>query len=157
MLSTIIAGATLVADDLVERYPVLEPLQRFAGSGRATGTLGIIAVVVGFMKLFAPVPSPPQALIVGDFLPAAAGMLLGALLIIERYRDRRRLSVDDEEGVAVAGGEDAETNLPEPLIDSESSTIFQFNDALKPYRKVIGISGIAVGVVHFLLAGVLFL
>ncbi len=148
MLSTIIAGATLVADDLVERYPVLEPLQRFAGSGRATGTLGIIAVVVGFMKLFAPVPSPPQA---------AAGMLLGALLIIERYRDRRQLSVDDEEGVAVAGGEDTETNLPEPLIDSESSGIFQFNDALKPYRKVIGISGIVVGVVHFLLAGVLFL
>jgi len=156
VLSTIIAGATLVADDLVERYPVLEPLQRFAASGRATGTLGIITVAVGFVKLIA--PSHKQTLIVGDFLPAVAGMLLGAMLIMERYRDQRRLPVDHgEEDRAVAGGEDTETNLPEQLNDSDRSGIFQFNDALKPYRKVIGLSGIVVGVVHFLLASVFFL
>ncbi|CAI8032544.1 hypothetical protein GBAR_LOCUS18394 [Geodia barretti] len=66
------------ADHLVDRVPVLEPLRRFAASNRAKGTLGAIAVVVGIVKLFA--RAPGQVIIVGDFLPAIAGMLLGAML-----------------------------------------------------------------------------
>ena len=153
VLSTIAAGATLAADYLVERVPALEPLRRFAASGRAKGTLGAIALVVGFVKLFW--RAPGEVIIVGDFLPAIAGMLLGAMLLIDRYRERR-LPADASEHVTVEGdpdqGDDAAGSS-----DSGATGIARIDDTLRPYRTPLGLAGMAVGVVHFLLASVLFL
>lgn len=158
VLTTIAAGATLAADYLAERLPVLEPLRRFAGSSRAAGTLGVIAAVVGFVKLFA--RAPGQTIIVGDFLPAAAGMLLGAMLMIDRYRDRRRLGggaaeqvTADDEGDAIP----AEPVAGRPTAAGNADGIVKLGEALKPYRTPLGLAGIAAGVVHFLLFSVLFL
>ena len=153
VLSTIAAGATLAADYLVERVPALEPLRRFAASSRAKGTLGAIALVVGFVKLFW--RAPGEVIIVGDFLPAIAGMLMGAMLMVDRYRERR-LPTDASEHVAVEGepgqGDDAGESS-----DAGATGIARIDDALRPYRTPLGLSGIVVGVVHFLLASVLFL
>lgn len=158
VLTTIAAGATLAADYLVERLPVLEPLRRFAGSSRAAGTLGIVAAVVGFVKLFA--RAPGQTIIVGDFLPAAAGMLLGAMLMIDRYRDRRRLGggaaeqvTADDEGDEIPA---AASIAGKPTAGNDDG-IVKLGEALKPYRTPLGLAGIAAGVIHFLLFGVLFL
>ena len=156
VLSTIAAGATIEADYLVERFPVLEPLKRFAASGRSKGMLGIITAAVGFVKLFARVPGQP--VIVGDFLPAVAGMLLGAVLIIDRFRERARTPAGDsvaEDAAAVDEG-DASDKLLEREGD-EASGLLQIGDALKPYRRALGLGGITVGAIHFLLAGTLFL
>lgn len=152
VLTTIAAGATLAADYLVERLPVLEPLRRFAGSSRAAGTLGIIAAAVGFVKLFA--RAPGQTIIVGDFLPAVAGMLLGAMLMIDRYRDRRRLGGGAAEPVTADDESDA---IPAAPTDGSDDGIVKLGEALKPYRTPLGLAGIAAGVIHFLLFSVLFL
>ena len=152
VLTTIAAGATLAADYLVERLPVLEPLRRFAGSSRAAGTLGAIAAVVGFVKLFA--RAPDQTIIVGDFLPAVAGMLLGAMLMIDRYRDRRRLGGGAAEQVTADDESDATPAAPAAGSDDG---IVKLGEALKPYRTPLGLAGIAAGVIHFLLFSVLFL
>ena len=153
VITTIAAGATLAAGYLVERFPVLEPLKRFAASSRAAGTLGAIAAAVGFVKLFA--RAPGQAVIVGDFLPAVAGMLLGGMLLIDRYRDGRRLGGGAAEPVAADDGDD--DPIPVTPAAGSGGGIVKIGDALAPYRTPLGLAGIAVGVVHFLLAGVLFL
>ncbi len=153
VLSTIAAGATVAADYLVDRAPVLEPLRRFAASNRAKSTLGAIAVVVGFVKLFW--RSPDEVIIVGDFLPAMAGMLLGAMLMIDRCRERR-LPGDGVEQVA-AGDEAGEGDAAPESSDAGATGIAKIDETLKPYRTPLGLAGIAVGVIHFLLASVLFL
>lgn len=161
VLSAVVAGATLAADYLVERVPALEPLRRVAASNRAKGTLGAIALAVGFVKLFW--RAPGEVIIVGDFLPAIAGMLLGAMLMIDRYRGRQ-VSADGAEQVAghepdQAGPEHAgpeHAGATEPS-DSGATGIARIDETLRPYRTPLGLAGIAVGVVHFLLASVLFL
>ena len=159
VLSTIAAGTTLAADYLVDRVPVLEPLRRFAASNRAKSTLGAIAVVVGFVKLFAraPVANPEakQWFIVGDFLPAVAGMLLGAMLMIDRCRERK-LPGDGAEQVVAGDGADEGAATNESS-DAGHTAISKIDDALKPYRTPLGLAGIAVGVIHFLLARLQFL
>lgn len=151
VLSTIAAGATLAADYLVERIPVLEPLRRFAASSRAKGTLGAIALVIGFVKLFW--RAPGEVIIVGDFLPSIAGMLLGAMLMIDRYQERRLPGGGVEQ---VAGDEPGDGDATGSS-DSGATGIARIDETLKPYRTPLGLGGIAVGVIHFLLASVLFL
>ena len=161
VLSTIAAGATLAADYLVERIPVLEPLRRFAASSRAKGTLGAIALVIGFVKLFW--RAPGEVIIVGDFLPSIAGMLLGAMLMIDRYQERRlpgggvEQVAGDEPGDGDATGSSDSGSSDSGSSDSGATGIARIDETLKPYRTPLGLGGIAVGVIHFLLASVLFL
>ncbi len=160
VLSTIVAGATLAADYLVERIPVLEPLRRFAASSRAKGTLGAIALVIGFVKLFW--RAPGEVIIVGDFLPSIAGMVLGAMLMIDRYQERRMLGggveqvAGDEPGDGDATGS-LDSGAPDSGATGSATGIARIDETLKPYRTPLGLGGIAVGVIHFLLASVLFL
>ena len=155
----IAAGSTLAADYLVERMPVLEPLKRFVASSRTKGVLGSIALIIGFVKLFW--RAPGELIIVGDFFPAIAGMLLGAMLLIERYRERQ-LSGEGVEQVTA----DNEVSEEDPALDSAVSGvasdsavtgIAEISNALRPYRTPLGLGGIVVGVVHFFLANVMFL
>ena len=163
VFTTIAAGATLAAGYLVKRFPVLEPLKRFAASSRAAGTLGTIAAAVGFVKLFTRAPGqtiivfadnflPVVAGMLGDYLPAFAGMLLGGMLMIDRYRERRRLDDSAAEQVTADDGDDEGDALPV----TPAAGIVKIGDALAPYRTLLGLAGIAAGVIQFLLAGALF-
>lgn len=153
VLSTIAAGATLAADYLVDRVAVLEPLRRFAASSRAKGTLGAIALVVGFVKFFW--RAPDEMIIFGDFLPAIAGVLMGAMLMVDRYRERRLPG--DGAGLDDRVGFDRVEKAGDEAGDSGATGIARIDDALRPYRTPLGLAGMAVGVIHFLLASVLFL
>ena len=162
VLTTIAAGATLAADYLVDRVPILEPLRRFAASSRAKGTLGAIALVIGFVKLFW--RAPGEVIIVGDLLPAISGMLLGAMLMIDRFQERRLSEGSVEQGGRVdqGGGVDQVVGDEQDQAAAESSDsgatgIARIDETLRPYRTPLGLAGIGVGVIHFLLASVLFL
>ncbi len=157
VLTTIAAGATLAADYLVDRVPVLEPLRRFAASSRAKGTLGAIALVIGFVKLFW--RAPGEVIIVGDFLPAISGMLLGAMLMIDRFQKRRlpEGSVEQGGGVDQVVGDEQDQAAAAESSDSGATGIARIDETLRPYRTPLGLAGIGVGVIHFLLASVLFL
>ena len=187
VFTTIAAGATLSAGYLVKSFPNLEQYKRFVPGSRSAGTLGAITAAVGFVKLFAPWN---QIIIVGDFLPAVAGMLLGGMLLIDRYRDRRQAGGDGAEHVAA---DDVHTNegdaIPNATADSSCLTcggsgqvrrksggfsiiiacpecgdgddipkigdaLDQIGDAMAPSRTPLGLAGIVVGAIHFLLVGV---
>jgi len=167
VLTTIAAGATLAADYLVDRVPVLEPLRRFAASSRAKGTLGAIVLVIGFVKLFW--RAPGEVIIVGDFLPAITGLLLGAMLMIDRFQERRLSGGGVEQGGVEQGGVEQGGSVDQVVgdeqdqadaaesSDSGATGIARIDETLRPYRTPLGLAGIGVGVIHFLLASVLFL
>ena len=141
---------------LFARAPAAGSCEIYGGEAAALGGGEAGAVgeaAVGFVKLFA--RAPGQAVIVGDFLPAVAGMLLGGMLLIDRYRDGRRLGGGAAEPVAADDGDD--DPIPVTPAAGSGGGIAKIGDALAPYRTPLGLAGIAVGVIHFLLAGVLFL
>ena len=91
--------------------------------------VGIVAAVTGVLKLLMPVRGVP---ILGDLLPAVAGMIAGFMLVYGFYRDN--VSKSDDAG-----------------------KLDMFGGALIVYKKPIGIACIAVAVLHFLFYGALFL
>ena len=97
--------------------------------------LGILSSVVGVLKLLSPMPvsSERVVLILGDLIPAAAGVTAGLLLIFGMYR----------QGI----GSDAE---PRGELDRLGLNLLRF-------RKTFGLGLIAVAVIHFLFPQALFL
>ncbi|MCL2192556.1 MAG: hypothetical protein FWB78_04070, partial [Treponema sp.] len=90
--------------------------------------IGIITAVTGLLKLLAPVRVP----ILGDLLPAVAGIVAGFMLVYGFYRDHG--SGTDSEG----------------KIDSVGNMLLQF-------KRQIGIACIVIAVLHFLFPNALFL
>jgi hypothetical protein len=65
--------------------------ETFTSSGFRFG-LGLVTFLVGFFRLL--LVTEGDAVIVGDLLPALAGMVLGATLIIVFYNDRSTVESD---------------------------------------------------------------
>ena len=94
--------------------------------------VGILAAATGFLKLLAPVRVP----ILGDLLPAIAGLAAGFILLYGFHRDRASANSGDDDG----GGR-----------------LDLVGDALLRYRKPIGIACMAAAALHFLFPYALFL
>lgn len=92
--------------------------------------LGILAVVTGILKLLSPMSGLP---ILGDLLPALAGIAGGFLLIYGFYRDRSSGNIDTE------------------------GLINHFGEILLHYRKTAGIILLAAAALHFIFPNALFL
>jgi hypothetical protein len=89
--------------------------------------LGILTAITGFFKLLS--VSPGDIPIIGDIVPAVAGLGMGFILILEYYRSK-------------TGGSDEPARL---------ETVFMTNKA------ILGIIGMIIGFIHFLFPSVLFL
>ena len=94
---------------------------------------GIATAVTGLFKLLSPV----NITLIGDIVPAAAGLLCGFALIFEYYQNRN--STDDNE-------QDYEQKQPQ-----------KFDKLLVANRKIIGAAAIVAAVLHFILPLALFL
>ena len=129
IIANLLAGVALSADYLAERFKGFAPYAELFGRRNTKATLGIGAFVVGFLKLLIR-SSPNDVPVVGDLLPALAGLAMGAALVVGLIGDRT--------GV---GGE----------------AVTSFEKAVMSYRVPLGIAGIVVAVLHFLLPGALFL
>jgi hypothetical protein len=129
IIANIAAGLALTADYLSERMPSLTPLRNFFLRTRVRAVTGGTAFIVGFLKLliYSTVIDVP---VVGDLLPALAGMGAGFSLIFDMYKDRTRLS---------------------------ARTIESIERAVLTYRIPLGLAAMAVAVLHFFLPGALFL
>jgi len=90
--------------------------------------VGIITAITGLLKLLAPVRVP----ILGDLLPAAAGLVAGFMLMYGFYREH-------------GSGAGAETKM-----DRVGSVFLQ-------YKKQIGIACMVIAALHFLFPHALFL
>jgi len=108
--------------------PENNPKFSFIGSGFRL-VIGILAAVLGILKLLSPMEGIP---ILGDLLPALAGIAAGFMLIFGFYRERS------------------------PQVDSEES-INRFGEIALHYKKAVGIALLAASLLHFLFPSALFL
>lgn len=129
VLVNVLAGLTLTADYLGERFSAFAPFKDLFGRGAVRAVVGAGAFVVGFLKLLIR-STPTDVPVVGDFLPAVAGLAMGGAILLNTLRERG----------AVADGK-----------------VGELEKAVMSYRVPLGIAGLAVSVLHFLLPGALFL
>jgi hypothetical protein len=127
IVANILAGLALAAEQLAPRFPGLAPFRDLLSRRFTRAALGVLAAVVGFLKLLIR-SSAADVPVAGDLIPALAGMAMGASLLLHVAREK--------------------TDLP-PMSRLER--------AAQSYRTPLGIAGIAAGILHFLLPGALFL
>lgn len=93
ILFNLIAGISVAYSLLDERFGIRS---YFAPEGftdpRFRLVFGILTFVVGFLKLIFVVPG--SVVVLGDFLPALTGMLLGFILVLFFYLDRATIKSD---------------------------------------------------------------
>jgi len=129
ILSLLGAGLILSSDYLVEKMEWLSGLKDLAQQRNLRIGVGIAAGIVGILKLI--VRSPGETVpVAGDLLPALAGIALGGLLLADTFRISR---------------------------DDEPAAVDKVTNAVMPYRTPIGLGGIAVALVHFLLPSLIIL
>jgi len=97
--------------------------------------LGIVSAVTGLLKLLS--PSLGKILILGDLVPATAGIIAGFLLIFGIYRNDKSLT-------------QSETKETAGSLDVLASGLLRL-------RKPLGLGLLAVALVHFLFPETLFL
>lgn len=129
ILVNLLSGITLSFDRMDERLQLrsLFNPELFQHAGFRL-TMAIVTFVVGFLKLLS--VSPGDVPVVGDLLPALAGMVMGFTLFLQYYRDRTTV---------------------------ESSSLASLDAIFGKNSAIIGTLGIIVAVLHFFLHTVLFL
>jgi len=88
-------------------------------------SLGILSLIIGLFKILT--PTIGDIPVVGDFLPAVTGIVLGGVLLLEFFRTKS---------------------------DVSSEAISKIEGAVVQNRKFIGVAGIVVGILHFLMPAV---
>jgi hypothetical protein len=126
IFANMLAGLTLTSDYFAEKYKAFLPFRELLAKNNVKTAIGISAFVIGFLKILLPV----QTVVVGDLLPALAGLAMGASLILGLLRERTKVS--------------AET------VDNLEKTVMT-------YRVPLGIAGLVISALHFLLPRALFL
>jgi len=122
-------GLLLVFGDTLEGDSATRGIRGFISSGGFRLVLGILAAIIGVLKFLLPKKGPP---ILGDMLPAVAGIAAGFILIFGFYREN---SVKH----------DNEGNLD------------RVGDALLHYKKPAGVVFLAAAALHFLFPTAFFL
>jgi hypothetical protein len=125
VLANCIAGFALASDFLGEKIPFLAPWKDIRSQKTTEIAIGAAAAIVGFVKLF--VPSPGESVFfAGDLLPALTGILLGGILLFEALRAK---------------------------VEGKAEQLEKLSAAVLTYRVPLGIVGVSVAFLHFLLPG----
>jgi hypothetical protein len=124
-------GFLLVLGDTLEGASPEKGFKMFLSSWGFRLVLGILAAITGVLKFLSPINNTTP--ILGDMLPALAGLAAGFTLIFGFYR----------ENSAKSGAADGK-------LDRVGDTFLQ-------NRKVVGISLLVIAVLHFLFPTALFL
>jgi hypothetical protein len=128
VVTNVLAGLALAGDYLGEKIAFLSSWKGIRERRGVLIAIGVSAAVVGILKLI--FRSPGESVYVaGDLLPALLGIVQGAALLAEGFRQRVESS--------------------EPL-ESVSKVVLT-------YRVPLGIAGMVVAFLHFLMPRVLFL
>ena len=144
--TNLLAGVTLAGDYLATRFPGLQRLLPGLNQRTARLTIGSITAAVGILKLLV-YANPLQIVVVGDLLPAVAGIVLGGSLVVTALRPT------EEEGVEPEGaGEEGS----EHVVPAQGPVEKTAHLALG-YRVPVGLAGMAVAVLHFLFPGAVLL
>lgn len=129
VLTNLLAGTTLARDYLVEKMPILKSFQDLLGSRGVRATLGFVAAIVGLLKLIVQ-PVGGSVAVLGDILPALMGMALGGALLVDFFQER---------------------------VSVPAETMDKVQKAVRSYQVPLGIAGIGISLLHFLIPGALLL
>jgi len=142
----LLAGVILAGDYLAERLPWMRTLLPEISSRSSGVAIGAITAAVGVLKLFV-LADPLQTAVVGDLLPALAGIALGGSLAAVALNAEQA----DAEGTA---------ERPAHTTRDGSSHVVAADGAADKaiklaagYRTPVGLAGIAVALLHFLFPG----
>jgi len=169
ILFNVVGGFALAFDkeDRTKKHRVVvaaEELKASLSDPTVRLVIGILSVVTGAFKLLAVVRGDIP--VVGDFLPVATGIAVGATLILELYRSEASPPHDSEsfgEGADIGSNLFGIEEIEDSAVKSKNEKpdlVFSKNPIellLLRNKKTIGLSGMIAGLVHFLFPAVLFL
>ena len=135
VVSTIVAGLVLSSDYLKTKSDFFGSF-RFLQKNKSIQVItGLVTAAIGVLKLIFRSPGEDVA-VVGDLLPAAAGIILGVILIGEAFRQFPKQGEVQEK---------------------VEKSVEKITKRIAPYRIPVGIAGAVIGLVHFLFPQILFL
>ena len=126
----LIGGVSLSGERITRKMTWLQPLVGVLEGKSARWSVGSIAVIIGIAKLIFRSPGEDVP-VAGDLLPSLAGIAIGLLLLFSAFKKK-------EEG-------------------EQQSTPLSFVDKALKARVAVGLVGVLISFLHFLLPGVLFL
>jgi len=121
----IIIGSLLSIDGKSEEAGFFSRLKDVLEDRGFKFSLGILSLIIGLFKILT--PTRGDIPVVGDLMPAVAGIVLGGVLLLEFFRTKS---------------------------DVSSEAISKIEGAVAQNRKFIGITGIVIGILHFLMPAV---
>jgi len=124
-------GFLLVLGDTIEGASPEKGFKVFLSSWGLRLVLGILAAITGVLKFLSPINNTTP--ILGDMLPALAGLAGGFTLIFGFYRENSTRN------------------------DNAEGTLDRIGDTFLLYKKVVGIALLGIAVLHFLFPTALFL
>jgi len=128
VLMNIVAGYALVSHDTEPKGTKFDGIREFLKDGTIRLVLGILCSTVGFFKLLTVMRGDIP--VVGDLVPSLGGMVAGMTLLLEFYKSNSNVTTTSLEKL---------------------DAIFVAN------KRIVGITTMVSGFVHFLFANVLFL
>ncbi len=135
VVSTVVAGLALSSDYLGTKSEFFGSFRFLRQNRTIQIATGLITAVIGILQLIFRSPGE-RVIIAGDLLPAAAGIILGVILIGEAFRQYPK-----------AEGEPVKVE----------KSVEKVTKAIMPYRVPVGIAGVVVGLLHFIFPQILFL
>ena len=135
VVSTVVAGLALSSDYLGKKSDFFASFRFLRRNRSVQITAGLVTAVIGVLKLIFRSPGE-RIYVAGDLLPAAAGIILGVILIGEAFRQHPKEGTEQEK---------------------VGKSVEKVTEAIMPYRVPVGIAGAVVGLLHFLFPGVLYL
>jgi hypothetical protein len=129
VVANVIAGLALSSDYLGKRVSFIGGFKSLRENKSAEITLGVVTAIVGVLKLI--IKSPGEDIpVAGDLLPGIVGVALGLLLLVEAFQQK---------------------------VEASSESIAKAQQTVFNYRAPIGITGVAIALIHFFIPGILFL
>jgi hypothetical protein len=119
-----LAGLTLSADWMEERFPSLSGILGALSGRRARTITGLAALLVGLGTLFVPAEPP---IVLGDLFPSVVGLAVGIALLFEVFKEEALYPGDQ----AARAGQGPKTP--------------------SAYRTALGALGFAAAVLHYFL------
>ena len=129
IVANVVVGLALASDYLGKKMTFFKGFSVIRENRTTEIVIGLLTVIIGVLKLI--VKSPGEAIpVVGDFLPALSGIFLGLMLLAEAFPTQ--ISTEKEGQVTVKKAE----------------------RKILAYSAPIGIAGVVIALVHFIIPGV---
>jgi hypothetical protein len=135
VVTTVVAGLVLSSDYLKTKSEFFGGFRFLQKNRTIQIAAGLVTAAVGVLKFIFRSPGE-DIVVVGDLLPAAAGIILGIILIGEAFQQHPKEGAEQEK---------------------LGKSVEKVTSRIRPYRIPVGIAGAVIGVLHFLFPRVLFL